>query len=89
MRSLSVKLDCGRTITVLPPTVRQYYVDRTSLADNDMAVFRFMAEVYSRNTEGVTFTADDVLDTFTTDDFSFFWDDFMEWVKEEKENNPN
>jgi hypothetical protein len=89
VRTLKITLSDGRTITVLPPTVRQYYIDRTSLADNDMAVFRFMAEVYSRNEEGIIFTADDVLDTFTTDDFSFFWDDFLDWVKQEKNENPN
>ena len=89
MRTIKVTLDSGRTITVLPPTVRQYYKERIGISGDDDAVFRFMADVYSRNEEGISFTADEVLDTFTTDDFNFFWNEFLEWVKNEKKNNPN
>lgn len=87
MRKLKIELDSGQTITVRPPTVKQYYKDRTQIKGDD-DLFAFVALVYSRNDEGVTFTVDDILD-FTIDDLNRFTDVYLAWVRNEKESDPN
>ena len=71
-RKLIVSLDSGLTITVRPPTVRQFYEQRPAIKKNS-ETYAFIAEVYSRNDEGIKFTAEQVLNEFTTDDFRFWF----------------
>lgn len=87
-RKLIVSLDSGLTITVRPPTVRQFYEQRPAIKKNS-ETYAFIAEVYSRNDEGIKFTAEQVLNEFTTDDFRFFMEDYIGWVVHEHENDPN
>ena len=82
-RKLIVSLDSGLTITV-----RQFYEQRPAIKKNS-ETYAFIAEVYSRNDEGIKFTAEQVLNEFTTDDFRFFMDDYIGWVVHEHENDPN
>ena len=88
MRKLKIELDCGQIITVHPPTVKQYYKDRGNIK-SDEDLFAHIADVYSRNDEGIVFTGDDVLEKFTTDDFDFYTNGYLKWVKNVKENDPN
>ena len=88
MRKFKVELDCGTKLTVHPPTVRQFFEERAAIK-TDADTFRFIAAVYSRNDENITFTPDDVLDKFTSDDYFFFTNNFMDWLTGEKKNDPN
>ena len=88
MRKFKVTLDNGMKLNIHPPTVRQYYEKYIS-AGNDEDIYGTIAEMISRNDEGITFTAEDILDKFTVDDFSGFIEDFPEWVRKEKESDPN
>lgn len=88
MRKFKLTLDNGTKLHIHPPTVRQYY-DKYLSAGNDEDVYRTIAEMVSRNDEGITFTRDDVIDKFTVDDFAGFIEDFPDWIVNEKESNPN
>lgn len=88
MRKIKIELDSGLIITVRPPTVRQFYEERAEIKTRDDC-YRFIAAVLSRNDEGITFTSEQVLDEFTTDDYNYFWREYIEWVVDEHETNPN
>lgn len=88
MRKFKLTLDNGTKLNIHPPTVRQYYEKYIS-AGNDEDIYGTIAEMISRNDEGITFTAEDILDKFTVDDFSGFIEDFPELVRKEKESDPN
>lgn len=88
MRKFKLTLDNGTKLHIYPPTVRQYY-DKYLSAGNDEDIYRTIAEMVSRNDEGITFTRDDVIDKFTVDDFSGFIEDFPDWIVNEKDSDPN
>lgn len=88
MRKFKLTLGNGTKLHIHPPTVRQYY-DKYLSAGNDEDVYRTIAEMVSRNDEGITFTRDDVIDKFTVDDFSGFIEDFPDWIVNEKDSDPN
>lgn len=88
MRKFMVELDCGEKLTVHPPTVRQFIEQRAEIK-TDRDSIRFIADVYSRNDEGRKFTENEVLDLFTSDDFFFFTNNFMDWITNTKKSDPN
>lgn len=88
MRKFKLELDNGTKLNVHPPTVRQYYEKYLS-AENNENICGTIAEIVSRNDERILFTAEDILDQFTVDDFERFLEDFPEWVRKEKESDPN
>lgn len=87
MRKFKLTLDNGTELTVHQPTVRMWY-DGYRQAKSDSDVFRSVAEICSRNDEGITIEPDYVRDEFTTDDFKRFAMDFPKWV-ENVHDDPN
>lgn len=88
MRKFRFNLDDGTKLTIHPPTVRQYY-EKYLPAEYNKETCSTIAEIISRNDEGVTFTAEDIIDKFTVDDFSLFVEKFPEWIIKERESDPN
>jgi len=81
-------MDNGTRLHIHPPTVSQYY-DKYFAASEDEEVYSTIAEIVSRNDEGITFTADDISNKFTVVDIIRFIGDFPEWIRKEKESDPN
>lgn len=88
MRKFKFTLDNGKSLTIQPPTVRMYYKGLMT-AKSDPQLFQSIAEICSRNDEGIRFTEEKFIDNFTTDDFSRFMSEFPKWVQKTREADPN
>ena len=88
MRRFEFTLDNGTTLTIKPPTLRQYYKGLLK-AKNDPQLFGSVAEICNANDEGIEITGEYVIDNFNTDDLSRFLKELSAWVKGERESDPN
>ena len=88
MRKYDLKLDNGTRLTVHQPTVRMWY-DGYRNARTDEAVYKAIADICSRNDEGIAVEPDYIKDNFTMDDFKRFASEFPKWIENELSTNPN
>lgn len=88
MRRFTLSLDNGTVLNIKPPTLRMYYKGLLT-AKNDPQLFRSVAEICSRNDENKAISEEYIIDNFTTDDLNRFMKEFPEWVKGEREADPN
>lgn len=88
MRRFAFELDSGTKLSIKPPTVRMYYKGLL-IAKTDPELYRSIAEICSRNDEGIALSEEYIIDNFTTDDLARFMRDFPAWVNEERRADPN
>lgn len=88
MRKFSFKLDSGLTLTIKPPTVRQYYKGLVR-AKNDLELFNAVAEICNNNDENIRINQEYVIDNFTVDDFHRFIKELPEWIEKTRNSDPN
>lgn len=87
MRKFSFTLPDGTKINVHPPTVRQYYIEYQR-AENVPEMCKAIVGIISRNDEDLTFSAEDIMKNFRTEDLAVFMVEFPAWIKNEKESDP-
>lgn len=88
MRRFVFTLDNGAVLSIKPPTLRMYYKELLT-AKNDPQLFNAVADICNRNDEGIAVTEEYVIDNFSVDDLSRFMKDLPEWIRAEREKNPN
>jgi len=88
MRRFEFALDNGTVLHIQPPTVKMYYKGYLA-AKNDPQLFRSIAEICSRNDEGLTIDESCIEDNFTTDDLGRFMEEFPKWIKGVRDSDPN
>lgn len=88
MRRFEFTLDNGTSLHIKPPTLRAYYKEYRN-AKTDPELFRAIATICSNNDEGLKFTEEKVIDTFSTDDLRKFMENFPKWINEERTSDPN
>lgn len=87
MKKFRFTLASGTKLTIHPPTVRQYYIDCKRASDSS-EICEAISGIISRNDEGLSFTAEEIMKNFTADDLAVFITAFPAWIKDKKESDP-